>query len=282
MAHLARWLADDMAARERTPRDYALLVRQKADDYEAELAEPLAAVGLRIRNESHALGRTTLQDVLADELCRIAIALLRLGAKRRAPEAWRIASSAVEALRAADPEDDVACHKADAQLTAFLADLRAAMAAAPPTAEGATALAARLFAFLDLAAVARTYLAYGTGDLLVIMVEAFGLHLAACAGDAADWSACLDAFEGISQLPLMTVHKSKGLEYDTIVFVGLDDQAWWSHAPGNPEGLATFFVALSRAKQRAIFAFCQGRGQRRRVADLYQLLTDAGVPEIAI
>jgi hypothetical protein len=41
-------------------------------------------------------------------------------------------------------------------------------------------------------------------------------------------------------------------------------------------------VALSRAKQRAIFAFCQGRGQRRRVADLYRLLTDAGVPEIAI
>jgi hypothetical protein len=29
-------------------------------------------------------------------------------------------------------------------------------------------------------------------------------------------------------------------------------------------------------------AFCQERGQRRRVADLFQLLTDAGVPEIAI
>jgi superfamily I DNA/RNA helicase len=80
----------------------------------------------------------------------------------------------------------------------------------------------------------------------------------------------------------MTVHKSKGLEYDTIVFVGLDDRAWWAHTPGNPEGLATFFVALSRAKQRAIFAFCQERGQRRRVAELFQLLTDAGVPEIAI
>jgi superfamily I DNA/RNA helicase len=80
----------------------------------------------------------------------------------------------------------------------------------------------------------------------------------------------------------MTVHKSKGLEYDTIVFIGLDDQAWWAHTPGNPEGLATFFVALSRARQRAIFAFCQQRGQRRRVAELFQLLTDAGVPEIEI
>ena len=62
----------------------------------------------------------------------------------------------------------------------------------------------------------------------------------------------------------------------------MDDQSWWSHSPGNPEGTATFFVALSRAKQRAIFLFCQARGQRRRVADLYQLLADAGVPELDI
>ena len=64
------------------------------------------------------------------------------------------------------------------------------------------------------------------------------------------------------------------------VFVGLDDQAWWAHTPGNLEGFATFFAALSRAKQRAIFAFCQARGQRRRVAELFQLLAAAGVPAI--
>lgn len=280
--HLSGWLAEDMARRGRSPRDYALLVRQKSDEYEAELAEPLAQAGLRLRNESHALGRTTLQDLLADELCRIAIALLRLGAQRRAPDAWRLASSALQNVRAVDPEDEPACHRVEAELTPFLVDLRTEMARAAPTADISRRIAVRIFAFLDLTAVARAYLEYGTGDLLAIMVEAFGLHLAASAAGVATWSACLDGFEGTPQIPLMTVHKSKGLEYDTIVFVGLDDQAWWSHTPGNPEGLATFFVALSRAKQRAIFAFCQGRGQRRRVADLFQLLTDAGVPEIAI
>jgi superfamily I DNA/RNA helicase len=53
-------------------------------------------------------------------------------------------------------------------------------------------------------------------------------------------------------------------------------------AAENDEGLATFFVALSRAKQRAIFSFCQERGHRQRVAELFQLLTAAGVPEIEI
>lgn len=280
--HLARWLANDMAARSRTPRDYAILVKQKSDDFEAELTRPLAQEGLRLRNESHALGRTTLQDLLSDEFARVAIALLRLGATRRAPDAWRLCSATLLAIRAGASTDDLAEARTEAELTTFLTALRADMANTPPTAASAATFAARVLAFLDLPAVARTYPEYASGDLLAIMVEAFQLHLAASANGAATWTICLDAFEGLEQIPLMTVHKSKGLEYDTIVFVGLDDQAWWAHTPGNPEGLATFFVALSRAKQRAIFAFCRERGQRRRVAELFQLLTDAGVPEIAI
>jgi superfamily I DNA/RNA helicase len=90
----------------------------------------------------------------------------------------------------------------------------------------------------------------------------------------------MDIFEGVDQVPLMTVHKSKGLEYDTILFVGLDDRMWWSHSAGNPEGISTFFVALSRAEQRVIFTFCESRGRRVGVADIYQLLADAGVTEV--
>lgn len=280
--HLARWLANDMATRGRAARDYAILVKQKSDDFEADLAEPLAREGLRLRNESHALGRTTLQDLLSDRFTRIAIAQLRLGATRRAPDAWQLCSAALLEIRAIASGDDVAEARTEADLTEFVTTLRADMANTAPSPANAAIFIARILAFLDMAAVARTYLEYSSNDLLTIMVDAFQQHLAGSANGAATWTVCLDAFEGIGQIPLMTVHKSKGLEYDTIVFVGLDDQAWWAHTPGNPEGLATFFVALSRAKQRAIFAFCQERGQRRRVAELFQLLTAAGVPEIAI
>jgi len=62
-----------------------------------------------------------------------------------------------------------------------------------------------------------------------------------------------------------SVHKSKGLEYDTMIFIGLDDENWWSHSRNNPDGLATFFVALSRAKQRALFTFCRERGEPRLI-----------------
>ncbi|HLL31117.1 MAG TPA: 3'-5' exonuclease, partial [Allosphingosinicella sp.] len=278
---IANWLAADMARRNTSARDYALLVRQTADRFEEQLEGPLASVGLRVRNESHVLGRMSLQDLLVEEFTAIGVALLRLGATRRATTAWQTASAAVQRLRTADPEDEVACVRAEEGLMAFLTNLRTTMAATPPDAAAAQSLTDQILTFADRAALASAYLEYGTGDNLAIAIEAFRLHLAACTEGATDWSGCLDRFEGVGQVPLMTVHKSKGLEYDTILFVGLDDKMWWSHTPENPEGLATFFVALSRAKQRAIFTFCRARGTRTRVADLYQLLTTAGVPEVS-
>lgn len=280
--HLGEWLATDMAARGRSPRDYAILVKQKSDDFEADLGATLANHGLRLRNESHVLGRTTLQDLLSDNFAGIALALLRLGSRRRAADAWRKASVAVQQIRAVSVEDDRSGARVEDELTTFVSLLRLDMANNVPSHVSAEAFAERVFQFLQLPAVARTYLEYSTGDLLPIMADAFKQHLVSSSLNAVDWNGALDNFEGHGQIPLMTVHKSKGLEYDTVIFVGLDDQAWWAHIPGNFEGLATFFVALSRAKQRAIFSFCRERGQRHRVAELFKLLSDAGVPEIAI
>jgi hypothetical protein len=222
-----------------------------------------------------------LQDLLVDAYAGIGQALLRLGAVRRAPDSWQLASDAVLRLRDVDPDDELACLRAEEGLSAFLQGLRATMAAAPPSTAAAEALADQVLAFTDPRALARSFPEYATGEALDIALEAFRLHLAACADGSPDWPTCLDRFEGVDQVPLMTVHKSKGLEYDTILFVGLDDAMWWSHSAGNPEGIATFFVALSRAKQRAVFTFCRERGQRTRVADLYALLTAAGVSEVA-
>jgi superfamily I DNA/RNA helicase len=281
-AYLAHWIANDLATRGKVPRDYALLVKQKSDDYEQELAAAFAAHGLRIRNENHTLGKTSLQDLLSDDLSRLVIAIFRLGARRRAPAAWQLVSASVLALRATGTDDEARAAKVEAELTAFLAALRTDMGATAPSRQSAVNLVRRVFEYLDLSAIARTFAEYSVGDLLQIILEAFCIHFFASADGAPNWTACLDAFEGVNQIPMMTVHKSKGLEYDTIIFVGLDDRAWWAHTPGDPEGVAAFFVALSRAKQRAIFAFCQQRGQRNKVAELYQLLTNAGVHEIAI
>ena len=55
-----------------------------------------------------------------------------------------------------------------------------------------------------------------------------------------------------------------------------------SQNAGNAERIATFFVALTSSKQSDLLLFCEAGDARRRVTDLYQVLTDAGIEETEI
>lgn len=277
-AHLASWVSRDLQDRGLSPRDYVLLVRQKAEDYEGQLKRAFRDAGLSIRNEAKKVGKTTLQDLLAEEYACVTSALLRLVVQPRAPAAWQLVTEALYKLRDVSRDDPRGARQVADELPRFIARCRLFEMQHAPNRASAADIAAMAVEFLNLNAFRRVYRSYATDDSLQIAHEAFLEHLANCAEDSSTWTECVDAFDGIDQVPLMTVHKSKGLEYDTTLFVGLDDEAWWSHSPGGGDGLATFFVALSRAKQRAIFTYCDGRG-RRKVRDLYQLLADAGVLE---
>lgn len=279
---LAQWIATDMVARGTKPSDYVLLVRQRADEFEEELQPAFAAAGLRLRNESRVIGKSNVQDLMVDEAASTALAALTVATGQRSAAAWGKLSGAVYALRGAEEDDEVLRNRVDLELQDFLGELGREVRAQTPTAELAVEVTRRIFEFLDVGALKAAFSAYTRNDLLEVMIEAFSLHLQQAAAETATWAACIERYVGANDVPMMTVHKSKGLEYDTVFFVGLDDQSWWSHTPGNPDGIATFFVALSRAKQRAVFLFCERRGGRRKVSELYELLTHAGVEEFVV
>jgi superfamily I DNA/RNA helicase len=279
---LATWIAEDFKSRGLSQRDYALLVRQTPDRFEGQFAQAFANAGLRVRNESRKIGKTTLQDMLAEEVTRVFLAVLHLACRQRAPEAWALAIQNLNDLRGAGQHDMAAQQRVENELKASLAELRGWIAKNPPSEQAAQKLVHRVLSFVDLSALARVYPSYGTGDVLNITAEAISLYLKECTVSAKSWDHAISEFEGANQIPLMTIHKSKGLEYDTVLFVGLDDRMWWSHKSGDYEGRATFFVGLSRAKQRAIFTYCKARGTRKAVSDLYELLAAAGAPERVI
>lgn len=77
-----------------------------------------------------------------------------------------------------------------------------------------------------------------------------------------DIIAALDMLVGKGTIPVMTIHKSKGLEYHTVIFIGLEDGAFWSFQHQPDEDKCTFFVALSRAKERVVFTFSYKREGR--------------------
>jgi superfamily I DNA/RNA helicase len=74
-----------------------------------------------------------------------------------------------------------------------------------------------------------------------------------------DLNQTLKTFLGEASIPLMTVHKSKGLEFEVVFFVGFEDQTFWSYQKQPAEDTRSFFVALSRAKKHINFTFCTSR-----------------------
>jgi superfamily I DNA/RNA helicase len=134
--------------------------------------------------------------------------------------------------------------------------------------------------FIGIPLLRQTFPAYHRQRDFDRVWDGFLLLLRECAEQAVTWSETLDEFEGLGQIALMTVHKSKGLEFHTMIFYGLDNQTWWSLTPNRIEELNSFFVAFTRAKQRAFFTLCTERGQP--VIWIENLLAPAGVRRVAI
>jgi superfamily I DNA/RNA helicase len=72
-----------------------------------------------------------------------------------------------------------------------------------------------------------------------------------------------DLIQALSQLSddqsirILTVHKSKGLEFDSVIMLGVEDQAYWGN--DTHETRCTFFVGVSRAKRRLVVTTAQAR-----------------------
>ncbi|CIP85557.1 DNA helicase [Streptococcus pneumoniae] len=90
--------------------------------------------------------------------------------------------------------------------------------------------------------------------------------------------------EGENSIPIMTIHKSKGLEYEVVYFLGLEDSAFWSFNDQPEEDKSAFFVALSRAKSHLIFTYCKLRNNspqnNRNINEIYSLLTQSNLVDV--
>ena len=276
-ARLAAFVAAEMKTHNLTPRDFVLLVRQKADDYAAALEPAFRAAGLALRNEDGIAGKIKLQELLTEEISAIVIAVLRLAMTKRAGRHWSECQRSLGALHGIAPDDEVGNARSVAALDDYVTGLSVRNCNPPASEKQARDLVGDILDFAGRDLLLAAHPAYGQGGWFDKVAEAAAIHLHHSAVGAADWQHALDAYEGVHAVPLMTIHKSKGLEYHTVVFVGLDDGAWWSFTKDQIEATAGFFVAFTRAKQRVIFTYCAQRGRRTKIATLYALLQQAGV-----
>ena len=279
---LASFVTAEMRAHALGPRDFVLLVRQKAGEYAAVLEPAFVAAGIPLRNEAGMVGSIMLQDLLAEAVSELIVTVLRLAMTTRAGRHWTECQETLLILWGIAPDDEISQARIAHELDAYALKLSAAYPKPPNSKTISRSIVDDILDFIGRERMISAHPAYGQGNWLEKVLDSAAEHLASSSGGDVKWPSALDAYEGIHAIPLMTIHKSKGLEYHTVIFVGLDDGAWWSFSNDQIEATAGFFVAFTRAKQRVVFTYCAQRGARKKIATLYRLLTSAGVKSIEI
>jgi superfamily I DNA/RNA helicase len=177
-----------------------------------------------------------------------------------------------------DPRNDIEQQRLHLRLEKFIRELRKRMQSHEINAESIRQIAQDILSFVGASRLRQTFVAYQRQQDFDRVWQGFILLLNESAEEADTWSELLDEFEGFGQIPLMTIHKSKGLEFHTMVFYGLDNKSWWSLTPDRVEELNSFFVAFTRARQRAFFTLSTERGGP--VTWIEQIIRPAGVRRV--
>ncbi len=66
----------------------------------------------------------------------------------------------------------------------------------------------------------------------------------------------LSRFSDDQAVRIMTIHKSKGLEFDSVILLGVETETFWANAD---EERSAYFVGISRAKQRLMLTYAAER-----------------------
>lgn len=274
--YLAALIEQGISKGGKRPRDYCVIVRQLTGSMITTLKGTLAVRGIKMRDESQ------LQDVLAEPIAKFIISVLCLATRDRDAEAWETLTNEVALLIGLDRADDA--QRIEEEAKRLLQQARISMNDGSDIAT----LPAALVASLGESAFRSVYRQYSRGTYLNAVVDTLAQALRTSFSEADNHRAAVDDLIGDNVVPAMTIHKSKGLEFHTVIFLGLEDAQWWSFAKQADEDKRGFFVAFSRAIAQVYFTFCDtrdGRWGRRRqdkaqIGDLYGILQVAGVPTI--
>lgn len=245
---LAELIIDDI--RQGTPpSQIAVLVRQQPALFGEELIQLLADRGIAVRDEQLA------QDALGEPVGRLLIDMARLLIVGRAPDEF----VRVGELMTLYCVDENQAGRRRRRFEQFLRDSRQAIDTGVIDPAEPTMLEETLFEFLKICE--RQFLSRLSVEYVddLVLTETARAAIAVI-NDAIAQSDTPEA--GMSRLSqdeavrLLTVHKSKGLEFDHVYFMAIETETFFG-AP--EEARSTYFVGISRARSKLVLTYSQHR-----------------------
>lgn len=265
-----------------SPNELCILCKQIPQNYTAQIIKELEKYKIRARIENY------YQDLIKEPIVEMLIALLRLSVDRKRPHDWEFIMSVTEELWGIDSlRSDEEYFKMQDSIVEEIEVLNSLMKNVTSK-KLFHALLQHALKFWGMSRIKAMMPTYNQGSYLNDLLNRFQdfmweeLKLTQI-----NWLLAIENFEGFHSVPIMTIHKSKGLEYEAVYFVGLEDSAFWNLKNQPEEDRCAFFVALSRAKIEIMFTFCKYRSTIRYpqqshndINEFFELLRTSGMATI--
>lgn len=240
------WIDDESV----DPSEIAVLVSKQQNLYCQKLRTALEARAVPFRDEDDA------QNLASEPVASLIVDFLLVAAGQRQPGPFRRLLDLVVFGRGLDQENE---YRARSRWNRFITSVKQRLAARHADLADLDDLRTVVNELLDIVgrdAIVGLSSEYAHGDYLQQQIEATIGRVHMLLSDSKDSATALASFSGDRAVRIMSIHKSKGLEFDTVVVLGVEKQTFWSDADTER---SAFFVGISRAKRRLSLTVCEKR-----------------------
>lgn len=262
------------------PSEICILAKQKVGIYSFELISILNGKGIKARIENE------YQDILKDPTCNLLLDLISCSQGKRDPLIWENISNFYGNINGIDElTDELILAKSYKEIDNIVSDITYLISNPIPDKDRMLNLINCIIEKIGDKRIISNFPMYnGKNDLLITINKFSKLLYEEYSQSQGAWIDIISNFKGENSISIMTIHKSKGLEYEAVYFLGLEDSAFWSFNDQPEEDKSAFFVALSRAKSHLIFTYCKLRNNspqnNRNINEIYSLLTQSNLVDV--
>lgn len=260
------------------PREICILVKRSISEYLNGILDYEFKDGIKVRNE------VEYQDLLKEDVVNLILAMLLCSVSTDDPDAYMYIQEIDLTVRGVDIDDIDKVNSQYLQLEGFLGNLKEKILSLT-TSNSISDLRNvinSIFLYLGEKEYKDMYPQYENGTFFEENIGKLCHLLWDEYAQYTDWLKALGSFKGANSIPAMTIHKSKGLEYDTVFVVGIEDGAFFaSNRALSKEDASAFFVAISRAKRNLYITTSKNREKisresgaqsHKNVAPLYRAI----------
>jgi superfamily I DNA/RNA helicase len=228
--------------------DVAVLVSKQLDLYANHLIKALEARGIPYRNEQ------SMQDITTEPVARLIVDYLSCLYGSREPKAWlRLVNYLMPFA------DDEVQSNTQHDFNRFIKDQRRALKATQTAAAPYADWWGQVRQFLDsvgLETIASLSPDYESKQRLREVISDTKNRIAELLSVEANLVKALERFSDDQVVRILTIHKSKGLEFDSVIILAVENEIFFGDQDSNR---CAFFVAVSRAKKRLVLTHANSR-----------------------